>query len=543
MRKLLVLLLAIVMVMSLVACVQPDDPTNDPSNDPSNPAGETTPTVPAEQRYGGHLNFATSSKPGNLDPAKSTGNFNYMWTTMVYETPLTRDADGNIRPNVCNFELSDDQLTLKLWVREGVTFHDGSAVEIDDVIASIQRCVHKSPRQYVTPYIKDVQIDDKGVATITFTEYNEKTMYYIACVNPLIPVMPKEICEKYSYESGEIITTVEDAIGTGPYKITDFVSEVSISMARHEGYVPVEEGYTGFAAPKKAYLDSVDFIYKSDDNAAAIALLNGEYDINEGVSSDYYTQMAAAGIKNLSKTHKAAATIFFNTQGNGIVANDVNLRKAIMAAIDIPELIQIALDGRYNVGCCPALDGAYYTDVFEKADYMGADNVELAKQYLAASNYNGEELQLVFNTGYTTHFTLICSYLDAVGIKYKVTTMESTAVGDFYKDKSNPFDMIFQYPSLNDTPTLLSDNVMNEYYKSAEKDALLAELRTMTVGSDEYKAKWYELAQQMVDDCASVFLAQSTLVWSMDDDLNVEYDGLNPYFFNTYWTNPEEHGK
>lgn len=543
-------MLVLVMALSLAACAegnpnnsgnasQGPEPTNTGTGNPNTATPE-----PDENalRYGGHLNFLTEAKPQNLDPAKSTGNYNYMFTTMVYEAPLTRDAEGNIRPNVCEYELSDDQLTLKLWVREGVTFHDGSPVEIEDVIASIQRCVHSSPRKFVTPYIKNVEIDN-GTATITFTEYNEKTMYYIACVNPFIGVMPKEICEKYSNESGEIITDVADAIGTGPYKFTELVSEVSISMERYDGYVPVEAGYTGFASPKMAYLDSVTFWYKTDDNAATIALMNGEYDLSEGVSSDYYTQLASAGIVNEKKLTKTGAVIFFNTFGNGIVAGNANMRKAIMAAIDIPELIEIALDGRYEVGVCPALDGAYYTDVFETADWFGEDNVELAKQYLAAAGYHGEELHLVFNPNYNTHFTLICSYLDAAGINYTAEVMESTAAGEFYKDPSNAWDMIFQYPSLNDSPTLLSDNLMQQYYNSPKKDALLAELQGMYAGSNEYIAKWHELADQMVDDCAVAYLAQATFVWSMNSDLHLNYDGLNTYFFNAYWEHPENHTK
>ena len=237
MKKLLALLLAIVMIVSMTACVQPNGPT-DPTKTPTGPQGNPTdPTQdPAEleaAKYGGHLDFCVYAKPTRLDPAKATGTWYYMYTNLVYEAPLTRDAEGNIRPNVCNFELSEDQLTLKLWVREGLKFHDGSPVEIEDVVASIRRTVHKSPREFVDGYIQNVEIKD-GVATITFKEYNEKTMYYIASVNPLIGVMPKEIAEEYSNESGNFIVDVADAIGTGPYKFTELVDSVSVSVARFE---------------------------------------------------------------------------------------------------------------------------------------------------------------------------------------------------------------------------------------------------------------------------------------------------------------------
>ena len=556
MRKMLALLLAIVMVCSLAGCNKPT-PTPAPSQteqpstkedatktDPA-PSSEPEPTQePTPQiQKGGNLNWVYYNKPKTLDPSKDTGFWNYAWTTLAYESPLCRDTEGNIRPQVCDFELSDDQLTLKLWVRDGVTFHDGSAVEIDDVIASIQRTVHKSPRQYVKPFIKDIQVD-KGVATITFTEYNEKTLYYITCNNPFLAVMPKEIAEKYSEESGEFIKTVADAIGTGPYKFTDFVEGVSVSLERYEGYVPVKEGYTGFAAPKNAYLDSITVYANTDPSTSTLALLDGQYDLFSDVPSDFDAQLQAKGIKSLDKPGSSGAVFYFNTFGKGLAAKNADMRKAIMAAIDVPEFVSYMTDGKITTGgFCPATDEAYQTDVFSTADYMGEDNIELAKKYLAAAGYNGEEVQLAFSSAYDNVATLLANYLKAAGINYKVTMMESGTVSEFYGDPNNAWDIYYTNPSMNSTPTLLSATLMETNYNSPEKDALWKELQSLTVGSKEYMDKWKELSEKMVDDCAVIFLHMNPIVWSFHPDLHIEYEGSSPYWFNSYWDNPSEHGK
>ena len=550
MKKLLALLLVIVMIISMTACVQ----TNDPTKTPTNPTNTTTgsqgdPTDPTQDpaaleaaKYGGHLDFCVYAKPTRLDPAKATGTWYYMYTNLVYEAPLTRDAEGNIRPNVCEFELSEDQLTLKLWVREGLKFHDGSPVEIEDVVASIRRTVHKSPREFVDGYIQNVEIKD-GVATITFKEYNEKTMYYIASVNPLIGVMPKEIAEEYSNESGNFIVDVADAIGTGPYKFTELVDSVSVSVARFEDYIPVEAGYTGYAAPKKAYLDTITFHANTEASTSTLALMDGQYDLFADCPVDFEAQLQAAGIKTLKKTQTSGNVFFMNTRGNGVAAN-ANMRKAMMAAIDIPEFVSYMTDGEFTKGgFCPAVDEVYYTDVFEKADYMGEDNVALAKQYMQAAGYNGEKVQLALGSAYANVATLLANYFDAAGINYEITMLESGATKDFYTDKSNAWDIYYTAPSLNNTPTLLSATIMNDDYLGAEKDALLKELQGMVVGSKEYMNKWYELAQQMVDDCAVVFLHPVNVEWAFNSEFNLEYDGISTYLFNSYWTNPENHSK
>ena len=553
MKKLLALLLAIVMIISMTACMRPNDPTDptktptDPTNAPTGSQGDPTdptqdPAALEAAKYGGHLDFCVYAKPTRLDPAKATGTWYYMYTNLVYEAPLTRDAEGNIRPNVCEFELSEDQLTLKLWVREGLKFHDGSPVEIEDVVASIRRTVHKSPRQFVDGYIQNVEIKD-GVATITFKEYNEKTMYYIASVNPLIGVMPKEIAEKYSNESGNFIVDVADAIGTGPYKFTELVDSVSVSVARFEDYIPVEAGYTGYAAPKKAYLDTITFHANTEASTSTLALMDGQYDLFADCPVDFEAQLQAAGIKTLKKTQTSGNVFFMNTRGNGVAAN-ANMRKAMMAAIDIPEFVSYMTDGEFTKGgFCPAVDEVYYTDVFETADYMGEDNVALAKQYMQAAGYNGEKVQLALGSAYANVATLLANYFDAAGINYEITMLESGATKDFYTDKNNAWDIYYTAPSLNNTPTLLSATIMNDDYLGAEKDALLKELQGMVVGSKEYMNKWYELAQQMVDDCAVVFLHPVNVEWAFNSEFNLEYDGISTYLFNSYWTNPENHGK
>lgn len=546
MKKLLALLLAVVMIVALVACNGNTTNQTDPDDVPGTTAGgdnaPDTTTAPTATKYGGHLNFTYESEPENLDPQKSTGVFNYMWTSLVWEPPLTRDAEGNIRPNVCEFELSDDQLTLKLWVREGMTFHDGSAVEIEDVIASIKRSVHKSPRSYVLPYIADVTYEGE-VATITFNEYNERTMYYIACPNAFLGVMPKEIAEKYSYESGEIITTVADAIGTGPYKVTELDTGVSISFERYEDYIPVAEGYTGFASPKMAYLDSITFWAKGDQNTGNIALMNGQYDLSEGVASDYYAQLEQAGIVNDSRLALNTLMLEFNTYSDRLVSTSADMRKAILAAIDVPELVEVAMYGRYETYCCPTTDEIYYTDVFETADYMGEDNIELSKKYQQAAGYNGEEILISYTSGYLEHYTLICSYLDAAGIKYKAEMLESEAKEELHNNTEGAWDIDLGYPSIASSPGLLSATIMDTNYQSAEKQALMDKLTGLMAGTDEYKQTWFELADQIVDDAAIAFLGQANLVWSMDPDFNLDFQGMNTYLFNSYWDNPADHPK
>lgn len=549
MKRLLALLLAIIMVFSIVGCskneeqAEIENPVEATSGTKADAEAEVpTEAEPVDTKRGGHLNFVSEMAPTDLDPAKSTGLYKYLYTNLVYETPLTRDGEGNIRPNVCNFEFSEDGLTLKLWVREGVTFHDGSAVEIEDVVASIKRAVHKSPRNYVAAYIKDVQIED-GVATITFTEYLEKTMTYIASVNPLIGVMPKEICEKYSYESELVITDLNDAIGTGPYKFTELIPEVSVSVERYEGYVPVEPGYTGAAAPKMAYMDSITLITNTDQAAMSMALLAGDADLAENISQDYHEQAAAANITRNPLPYTAGLTITFNTFGSNPTSSNADLRKAIVAAIDIPELVNFLNADTYYITGSPTLSDVFYKEQFDSSDYMGEDKAETIQKYLDAAGYNGETITFICPASEPEWATMIESYMRNANINCKIEIMEDDAWVEYYSTATNDWDFYLGFTTLADSPSLLNDNYMKNWYNSEAKDALLAELCSQVTGSAGYLETWDKLATQIVDDCAVVVFAQSKLDWFLGEDLNFTYEGRLPYLYNAYWTNPEEHSK
>ena len=141
-KKLLALLMAACMLLGLMAGCTGDSGNEDPVADATGNAdatGGAEDTRPAmEPQYGGHLNVAASKVLHGIDPVTKAQIWYYMYETAVFENPLTRDAENNIAPGVCDYEMSEDGMTITLWVREGLTFHDGSLVEIEDVKASIE---------------------------------------------------------------------------------------------------------------------------------------------------------------------------------------------------------------------------------------------------------------------------------------------------------------------------------------------------------------------------------------------------------------------
>lgn len=541
MKKIIALLLALAMVIGLVACGE-KEPAAEATNPAAPEASDAAPEVadPDAEKYGGVLDISTNSDPGSIDPHYTSGTEFYAFSSNVFENPLAQDAEGNIVANVCEYELSEDGLTLKLWVRDGVVFHDGSAVEIEDVVASLDRAgmLQKNVKNSFTALIDSVSVAD-GVATYTFTEYSPSTLYYISVLQTFAAVMPKEICEKYGENA---FTDVAECIGTGPYKLDNYTVGVGYEMSRFDGYVAVEEGMTGEAAPKKAYLDKINLWINQDNTSRFTATLNHEYDVTNDVNdADFLDMMVNQGFVMSADKSVKTCYLAFNTKGDRPV-NDVNLRKAIACLVDIDEFIQVQNYNSSDYDGSPVPKSSiYYTDKFANADYVGK-NLELAQQYLDASDYNGEEI-VILAAKYEECCVLLESYMREFGLNVKLEYMDQNAASAYYSDNSNPYDimiagatMVASYPAL--IPTALKDT----YWGNERKDELFEALKTEPIGSEASMEMWDELTTLWIEDASIVCLFNFGGAGVYNEEL-VRNDNATYFstYYNSYWKDPSAH--
>jgi len=557
MKKLLALLLAVVMVVGLMAACNGNGDDTKPSEDPKPSQGgsadtqpqatdpATEPTREHEERYGGHFNARIYSNPPSLDPMKNAGTWYYQYLTCIFEPALTRDADNNIQPGVCDYTLSDDELTLTLWVQDGVTFHNGDPVDIYDIEATFTRAstMYSHIKNKVWPYVESMEVQgDKLI--LKFTEVREEIMYRLASWQTWCAVQPKEICEKYTGTDNYNFDCIEDAIGTGPYKVTEFEMDISITVERYDGYKIRGEGLTGFAGPKYAYLDSITFYSNKDDSNATMALLAGDYDIVECIDSEYADLIAGEGIIETKWPSDQGMRLFFNTKSTAsLVSKYPSLRKAIAAAIPFDEFCGVVSDYQHEMNGCPWLDPRYDTDIFITQDYYGDTNMEAVNKYLAAAKAEGwngtDPVQVYRNSTRDDIPTLFKQYLTNAGIPVEVHILEAGALSDLKNQtESSVWDVDMDWVTWRHTPTTFTSTT---YMNCPEYDALIAEMATLSPSSEEYIAKVMELSQVMVDDASIIYMTNNYWFWYHPAEFHPNDEGISRYYFNSYWDDPENH--
>src|SRR5256885_3730087 len=108
----------------------------------------------------------------SLDPIWTTANITAYHGAMIYDTLFALDANQRPQPQmVGKFGVSDDKLIHTFELRDGLKFHDGSAVTADDVVASIRRwAARDGGGQHMMPRVKDISKKDDKTFIIPLKE-------------------------------------------------------------------------------------------------------------------------------------------------------------------------------------------------------------------------------------------------------------------------------------------------------------------------------------------------------------------------------------
>lgn len=540
MKKLIAILMTLSLLFALAAC----GPTNPGGEVPGGAVAEYTKTDTAHpERYGGVLRFAYTGMGSTYDPYGQSSWTTYVWAANVLEAPLALGDDGKVYPLVCDYEISEDGKTIKLWVREGVCFSNGTPVTVDDVFASLKRSgdMIAGTKQYLWDILDRYENDGTNL-TFYMKEYNINTVNSVlAQSRPYCGIMPKSICEKYGTD---LISDPNDVIGTGPYMLVPDKCELGtkLTFTRNTKYTICTESPegNGVASPKYQYLDGLVFYPISESNTRTMALMDGSLDIIECNNEETFKVALEPLNKFKMQTtmSNSCAYFFFNLTSNaGRPVNDVNLRKAIAACFDYAELIYASYGNLGTAYDSPMACGDGYTSTFDKAEYYAANSLELAKKYLAASNYDGTELKLLGNS----YLSIVVEAMREAGIKCSYSTPDNATLVSYANDPNQDWDIIYRTNPLAITSPADIHSTMYKTWGNKRAEELIGLLGTQVMNSTESLNTWKELDQLMVEEVPFIIISQTVMGYAMDNTLELNNQSWYRMYWNCYWTNPSEH--
>lgn len=321
---------AAVMIAILLTCVtacsgQTASPTS--QNQESGPPASMDPAAAP----GGDLTYAVVSFPTSNDiyanfDAIAVATWPAWWEYLFRPT-----ADGTgFEPRLATgFEVSPDNKTYTIKLREGVTFSNGDPFSSDDVLYSLNKAftVESSNLTFLDSKIASMTAPDKYTVKVVF---KESWPYFISDLSGFMAaIIDKKLVESMGYEE-----YIKNPVGTGPFTIDKIDPGSSITLKRNPTYW--EQGL-----PK---LNTITLVALGDDSARATAVQSGRADIAaepppnqlESLKSNSeitVIQAAAARVDNIAVNTKIPA-----------LAND-DLRRAISLGIDRDAIVKAGLFG------------------------------------------------------------------------------------------------------------------------------------------------------------------------------------------------------
>ena len=356
---------------------------------------------------GGHeITVALQLEPPHLDPTSAAaGAIDSVLYSNVFEG-LTRFAsDGSIIPGLAkSWDISGDGLTYTFHLHEGVTFHDGTAMDAEDVKFSLDRARAEdsvNAQKGLFAGIANVEVVDAATVKVTLSGPNGNFLFNMAWGDAVI-VAPESI---------ENIKTTP--IGTGAFTFSNWVQGDKIELTRNADYWG--------AAPA---LEKATFKFISDPTAAFAAVMAEDVDVFSGFPAPENLPQFAADPRFQVLIGSTEGETILSTNNKMPPFDNPKVREALAHAIDRQAIIDGAMFGYGTpIGTHFAPHNPAYVDLTGQSNY----DPEKAKALLAEAG---------FADGFTTTLKLpppsyarrggeiIAAQLRAVGINTEISNLE-----------------------------------------------------------------------------------------------------------------------
>lgn len=462
---------------------------------------------------GGTLNWVYRVDPGTalfaINTSSGTGQ---AIGPKVVEGLLTFDFDLKPQPLLATeWSVSDDHLRYTFKLRQGVKWHDGKDFTSEDVAFSIFRLKEAHPRGRITyQNVTAVETPDPYTAVIVLSK--PAPFLILAQSSSESPIVPKHIFENTKPADGQ---TLQTAIGTGPFKLTEWAAGSHLVFERNPDYWDAG----------KPYLDRIILKVVTDPAARAAALETGEADIGDNpvplADLDRLKQNPNLVVDTTTYAYSGPQQqLFFNYDNEILTKKPVRL--AIAKAIDLDAIVNIALYGYAQVSPSPvstALPKWYDKSVTAHAfDPAAAEALLDDAGYPRGADGKRFKLRLAYNSFLVPGYAdVIKNQLERIGLEIEIVKFDlPTFLKTVYTDRefdlvveslSNTFDPSLgvqrAYWSKNFKRGLPFSNASN--YSNPDADALL---EAAAIEPDEEKRWeiWSKFQQLIHNEVASVDL-------------------------------------
>jgi peptide/nickel transport system substrate-binding protein len=287
--------------------------------------------------------LGTTNSATNLDPRVGTDEASQKIHQLIFNTLVHIDSQLRVVPELAESIEHPDPLTYVARLRHGVLFHNGRELTSDDVVYTF--------RSFLDPTFKGRSGAYRVLAAVTAldpytVEFKLKNPLNSFPVNLVMGIV----------QAGSGSANARTPIGTGPYRLKEFVPDDHVSLSAFDQY------YDG--RPRN---DGILLKVIPDDTMRGLELRKGSVDlIVNDLSPDIVWQLQREGRVQV-ETAPGTDYAYIGLNLSDPILSHVEVRKAIGYAIDRDAIVKYLRRGFATtaVGIVPPMSWAFERNVFD----------------------------------------------------------------------------------------------------------------------------------------------------------------------------------
>ena len=496
-------------------------------------AGATTAAAGGAESYKDEINIAVAQESPTLDLQK-TGTLvaRHIANGTIYEKLMALNSKGEPVPELCeSVDTNEDSSEYTFHLRQGITFHDGSDMTSEDVVASMNRWIEGFSTAKALVGDSRFEAVDDSTCRITLKQPCATFLTAIAGGTQTAVITTAEAC-KDEDDSGYL----KQIIGTGPYKLDTWELNQYIKLTKFDGYKPYGDENApldGLSGYKHAYAGTLTYFYAPDESTRLAGLQTGQFDAMFNLSSDNFDLVGGTEGLTADKAQDGIA-VFVCNKKEGPMSNPL-VRQAVNAQMDCEGMMISGYGKFYSLNSCymDEAQGAWVTDA--GSDNYNIKDTEKAKALLKESGYNGETVKVLVPNlnAYPQMAEMFRQQMEAIGVKVELNIVDF-ATSTELKNDSTAWDLWLI--SFSSVPLPSQKTFVSPSYAGWSADDKLTNYLTEFNTADSMeaaKATWEEMQAYCLQEYLPVLMLghyESAIGYSKKLE-GVQYY-MGPYFWN-----------
>ena len=293
--------------------------------------------------------YGLTLNPSGFDPHIHNSNelgipFYSVYDTLVYRHPQTAEFVPGLADR---WEMSPDGLDWTFYLKQGVTFHDGTPFNANAVGANLDRVMNpdiasRKAKFLLGPYTGYTIVDAYTITLHLSEPYapllDGLSQVYLGIASP--EALAEHTKNAYQWHQ----------VGTGPYKLKEVVPGDRIILTRNQDYA---WGPVFYAEVTDQTLDTIEFRFFVDAPTRSLALESGEVEvIGELLPTDAELLLGNTALRILRVPIAGMPQqFFFNTQRSP--TDDPVVRQALIYGTNRTAIVDAVFQGQSPVAHGP----------------------------------------------------------------------------------------------------------------------------------------------------------------------------------------------